>query len=67
MSFKSYSSVTVHNKKPTNPAEGDSYYDSNLNRMYYYSSGHWLEYIMYKDDKDQRNKIRKKKIKNLLK
>lgn len=50
----------------TNPISGDTYYDTLSNRVYTYDgdSSSWISYQLYIEDK---NVIRKNKIRNLLK
>lgn len=51
--------------KPTNPIDGDTYYDSKINRVFTYSKGNWVQYQLYIPD--AKNETRMKKIRNLLK
>lgn len=62
--FQHINSV-FHTKKPINPVDGDHYYDSKLNRIFCYSGGIWIQYMLYHGV--SKNEIRKDKIKNLLK
>lgn len=52
----------THGSKPTNPKEGDLYYDYNTGSHYTFNNGNWLElkFIL-------KNLDRKKKIKSILK
>jgi hypothetical protein len=52
--------------KPTNPVEGDSYYDKVTNKLCCYIRGSWIDYQVYATP-SYKNEIRKEKIKNLLK
>jgi hypothetical protein len=68
LSNYSIGSIAMHQSKPANPVDGDTYYDATNNRMYAYDSksSTWRMYQLYNDDKG-RIENRKKKIKNLLK
>jgi hypothetical protein len=58
----------MHTTKPSNPISGDTYYDTTNNRVYAYdeSSSSWMSYQLYIDP-EEKNIIRKNKIRNLLK
>lgn len=53
------------NKKPTNPVDGDTYYDEKTKKVFTYSKGTWIQYQLYIPE--AKNNVRMKKIKNLLK
>lgn len=58
MLFQTTTNIQFNTVKPTNPIEGDTYYERSTNRVYIYTYGNWVMFQMYVGDKSE-ERVRK--------